>query len=70
MKSSFVVWAFLMLVFCPFSAIQARSLEEINRTGEIRVGISPIHPSICSATIRGCRSRIRAFLRLTRSESG
>jgi membrane-bound lytic murein transglycosylase F len=59
MKSSFVVWAVLMLAFCPFSSIQARSLEEINRTGEIRIGISPIHPSICSAAPQGCRTDCR-----------
>ncbi|MBI5591558.1 MAG: transporter substrate-binding domain-containing protein [Deltaproteobacteria bacterium] len=56
MKSSSVVLAVLILAFFPISAAQARSLEEINRTGEIRIGISPIHPSVCRAAPQGCRT--------------
>lgn len=33
----------------------ARSLEEIEKTRELRVCLSPIHPSVCSATPEGCR---------------
>lgn len=32
-----------------------RSLEEIRRTGEIRVCLSPLHPSVCTAEPEGCR---------------
>ncbi len=59
MKSSSVVLAALMLAFFPFSNVQARSLAEINRTGEIRFGISPIHPSVCRAEPQGCRTDCR-----------
>ncbi len=59
MKPSCIILAALVLAFGPSAAIQARSLEEINRTGEIRIGISPIHPSICSAVPQGCRTDCR-----------
>ena len=39
------------------SAVTAagRSLDEIKKTKEIRVCVSPIHPSVCTARPEGCR---------------
>jgi len=59
MKSSIVFLMLLALAFCPFSGAWARSLAEIRQTGEIRIGISPIHPSICRAEPQGCRTDCR-----------
>jgi len=51
--ASFIVF-FLASLSCVVAA-GGRSLEEIKRTREIRVCLSPIHPSVCSAQPEGCR---------------
>lgn len=43
---------------CPLP-MWGRSLEEIARTKEIRVCLSPIHPSVCTAQPAGCRDDCR-----------
>lgn len=45
---------FLALISAPITA-SGRSLEEIKKTQEIRVCLSPIHPSVCTAQPEGCR---------------
>lgn len=51
--ASFLI-VFLASLSCAVTA-RARSLEEIRKTKEIRVCLSPIHPSVCSAQPEGCR---------------
>lgn len=60
MKSRLTLSIMLILsgiLFCP--SVDARSLDEIRQSKEIRIGISPIHPSICSAEPPGCRTDCR-----------
>lgn len=52
--SSLVLVFFTVLLFSPLTVV-GRSLEEIETTKEIRVCISPIHPSVCTAQPEGCR---------------
>ncbi len=51
--SSFVV--VFVALFCSSITAAGRSLEDIRETKEIRVCLSPIHPSVCSAQPEGCR---------------
>lgn len=46
--------AVMVLFLVPFTA-RGRSLEEIRRTKEIRICVSPIHASICVVEPPGCR---------------
>jgi len=45
----------LLFTFSVAMSTQARSLEEITRTQEIRFCVVPIHPSIATAEPEGCR---------------
>ena len=49
-----VIFLFLFSL-CNVGPTDGRSLEEIRKTKEIRVCISPIHPSVSSAQPEGCR---------------
>lgn len=49
-----VLVVFVMCICFPMRA-GARSLEEIEQTRELRVCLSPIHASVCTATPVGCR---------------
>ncbi|MFZ3045425.1 MAG: transporter substrate-binding domain-containing protein [Desulfatirhabdiaceae bacterium] len=55
--------AALIILYCvflmPVVSVDARSLDEIKKTKEIRIGISPIHPSVCSAEPPECRTDCR-----------
>ncbi|MGD9504786.1 MAG: transporter substrate-binding domain-containing protein [Syntrophobacteraceae bacterium] len=49
----------LAFVFASFMAAEGRSLQEIQKTQELRVCISPIHPSVCSVEPEDCRDECR-----------
>jgi ABC-type amino acid transport substrate-binding protein len=49
----------LVLSLISANPTSARSLEEIRKSGEIRIGLSPIHPSVCSVLPEGCRTNCR-----------
>lgn len=58
MKANLFTVIWVVFFIFPIS-IEARTLEEILKTKEIRICVSPIHPSVCSAEPEGCREDCR-----------
>lgn len=46
----------LLLVLCSFHVLEARSLEAIKKSGEIRICLAPIHPSVASVKNDQCQT--------------